>query len=438
MHMSLHLIKNLWKIIDKFVDPEGVIDIDKTLNLLPDRAIYDNDFIQNLNYYNIRTIIRGIRKYYFKTELDNSLFSFYKGKLIIFKLMTKIAMINQNLPSIVLQNLKNEFENLNEMSKFAKTAEAFQIRIFSGSRQPDSFLFRSAVLPVFPAPFPHRALIAERALSLADSASVPDQPMMCPSPFFHRNQLRHLRFCFFRGACRAEAKPVAYAKHVGIHRKGRNPKSVGKRNIRGLSPNAGKLGQRLQAARNFPAMLLPDDFAGCDNVTRLVPEPAALNHGLQLFHRRFGHRRGIRIPGKNGRSHPVHLTVRALSGKDCRHQRLIRIGEMQLRPCFRIGLLQALQNSLLSLFFCHHAPHQTFSVRQQRAEEIRHSLRLPKVTKGPSACMPTSSNCRLSGKKRPRPCGEGASLYFLEIRYPFRVSSSAVRMPPPAAPRIVL
>ena len=40
--------------------------------------------------------------------------------------MTKIAMINQNLPSIVLQNLKNEFENLNEMSKFAKTAEAFQ------------------------------------------------------------------------------------------------------------------------------------------------------------------------------------------------------------------------------------------------------------------------------------------------------------------------
>ena len=126
MHMSLHLIKNLWKIIDKFVDPEGVIDIDKTLNLLPDRAIYDNDFIQNLNYYNIRTIIRGIRKYYFKTELDNSLFSFYKGKLIIFKIMTKIAMINQNLPSIVLQNLKNEFENLNEMSKFAKTAEAFQ------------------------------------------------------------------------------------------------------------------------------------------------------------------------------------------------------------------------------------------------------------------------------------------------------------------------
>ena len=126
MYMSLHLIKNLWKIIDKFIDPEGVIDIEKTLSLLPDRAIYDNDFIQNLNYYNIRTIIRGIRKYYFKTELDNSIFSFYKGKLSIFKIITKIAMINQNLPSIVLQNLKNEFENLNEMSKFAKTAEAFQ------------------------------------------------------------------------------------------------------------------------------------------------------------------------------------------------------------------------------------------------------------------------------------------------------------------------
>ena len=74
MHMSLHLIKNLWKIIDKFVDPEGVIDIDKTLNLLPDRATYDNDFIQNLNYFNIRTLIRGIRKYYFNLEMNNSFF----------------------------------------------------------------------------------------------------------------------------------------------------------------------------------------------------------------------------------------------------------------------------------------------------------------------------------------------------------------------------
>ena len=127
MHMSLHLIKNLWKIIDKFVDPEGVIDIDKTLNLLPDRATYDNDFIQNLNYFNIRTLIRGIRKYYFNLEMNNSFFfSFNKGTLMVYKLMTKIAMINQYLPNSVLQNLKNEFENLNEMSKFAKTPEAFQ------------------------------------------------------------------------------------------------------------------------------------------------------------------------------------------------------------------------------------------------------------------------------------------------------------------------
>ena len=40
--------------------------------------------------------------------------------------MTKIAMINQYLPNSVLQNLKTEFENLNEMSRFAKTPEAFQ------------------------------------------------------------------------------------------------------------------------------------------------------------------------------------------------------------------------------------------------------------------------------------------------------------------------
>ena len=83
MQMSLLLIKSLWKIIDKFVDPEGNIDLDRALSLLPDRAIYDNDFIQNLEYFNIRTLIRGIRKYYFSLEMDNPSFSFNRGNLII-------------------------------------------------------------------------------------------------------------------------------------------------------------------------------------------------------------------------------------------------------------------------------------------------------------------------------------------------------------------
>ena len=126
MQMSLHLIKNLWKIIDKFVDPEGIIDIDRALSLLPDRAIYDNDFILNLEYFNVRTFIRGIRKYYFSLEEDNPLFSFNRGNLMIYKVMIKIGMVNHYLPELVIKKVKNELENLNELNKYAKTAEAFQ------------------------------------------------------------------------------------------------------------------------------------------------------------------------------------------------------------------------------------------------------------------------------------------------------------------------
>ena len=126
MQMSLYLIKSLWKIIDKFVDPEGIIDIDRALSLLPDRAIYDNDFISNLEYFNIRTLIRGIRKYYFSLEMDNPSFSFNRGNLMIYKLMLKIGMINKYLQEQILKKIKNDLENLNELNKFAKTAEAFQ------------------------------------------------------------------------------------------------------------------------------------------------------------------------------------------------------------------------------------------------------------------------------------------------------------------------
>jgi hypothetical protein len=126
MQMSLHLIKSLWKIIDKFVDPEGIIDIDRALNLLPDRAIYDNDFISNLEYFNVRILIRGIRKYYFCLEMDNPLFSFNKVNLMIYRLMMKIGMINYYLPDLSLKKIKTELENLIDLNKFAKTAEAFQ------------------------------------------------------------------------------------------------------------------------------------------------------------------------------------------------------------------------------------------------------------------------------------------------------------------------
>ena len=126
MQMSFHLIKSLWKFIDKFVDPEGIIDIDRALNLLPDRATYDNAFIVNLEYFNIRTFIRGIRKYYFSLEMDNPFYSIHRGNLMIYKLMLKIKMAYFYLPDKIMKKIKTEFENLNDMNKFAKTAEAFQ------------------------------------------------------------------------------------------------------------------------------------------------------------------------------------------------------------------------------------------------------------------------------------------------------------------------
>ena len=126
MQMSFHLIKSLWKFIDKFVDPEGVIDIDRALNLLPDKATYDTDFIQNMEYFNIRTLIRAIRKYYFSLEEDSPLYSFNKGYLMIYKLMMKLKMVYHYIPEKSLKKIKPEFENLNDMNKFSKTAEVFQ------------------------------------------------------------------------------------------------------------------------------------------------------------------------------------------------------------------------------------------------------------------------------------------------------------------------
>ena len=58
--------------------------------------------------------------------MDNPFYSFNKGYLMIYKLMIKLKMLYNYLPEKLLKKLKPEFENLNEINKFAKTAEVFQ------------------------------------------------------------------------------------------------------------------------------------------------------------------------------------------------------------------------------------------------------------------------------------------------------------------------
>ena len=116
----------LKKLIDKFVDPEEFIDVERTLNMLPDRITYDNDFIEYIDHFNIRTLINGTRKYYFSLEEDNPIYSFQKINLLVFKLMLKLKLIYNYLPSQTKHSIKMDFLANANIKKYEKTPEILQ------------------------------------------------------------------------------------------------------------------------------------------------------------------------------------------------------------------------------------------------------------------------------------------------------------------------
>lgn len=58
-------------LIDKVVDTEGFVDIERTLIILPERIRDFKLFINNFNHKNIRVLIRGSMKYFFLNDIHN-------------------------------------------------------------------------------------------------------------------------------------------------------------------------------------------------------------------------------------------------------------------------------------------------------------------------------------------------------------------------------
>ena len=117
---------NFRKIIDKIVDPEGFIDIDRTLSILPEQVKFSENIINNLQYLSMRVIIRGVTKFEFLNAMDNPIYSFKKLQLLIYKLIIKFKMIYSIIPENTLKQINEKFSLVNDKKKFEKSPEALQ------------------------------------------------------------------------------------------------------------------------------------------------------------------------------------------------------------------------------------------------------------------------------------------------------------------------
>ena len=108
-----HAIKVFKILIYKLSNPEGYIDIERALAILPYRVRYNKEYLNSLYYLNLRALIKGFRKFLFMNEKNNFIFSFKKLQIIVYKLMIKMELMFNYLPKEIKDNITNHFYSLN-------------------------------------------------------------------------------------------------------------------------------------------------------------------------------------------------------------------------------------------------------------------------------------------------------------------------------------
>ena len=121
-------VKNNFRtLLDKLVDTEGFIDLERALILLPYKVKYSESFLKSLKYLNLKVIIRGMRKFMFKIEGDNSKYSYKKMQFLIYKIMIKFNMLYNYLSDETILKVKEIAKNVDSHPQFGKNGILIQM-----------------------------------------------------------------------------------------------------------------------------------------------------------------------------------------------------------------------------------------------------------------------------------------------------------------------
>jgi hypothetical protein len=110
-------------LIDKIVDKDRFIDIERSLVLLPARAKYSQHFLESLKYMNLRFILRGLRNFFFINAVNNPIYSYKKLQHMIYKILIKFKMIFYYIPENTLEKIQQSYTEINNNKIFLKSFE---------------------------------------------------------------------------------------------------------------------------------------------------------------------------------------------------------------------------------------------------------------------------------------------------------------------------
>jgi hypothetical protein len=110
-------------LVDKMVDKELYVDVDRTLLILPQRVKYTQHFIDSLHFMNMRFILRGLRNFFFVEAVNNPVYSYKKLQQMIYKILIKFKMVYNYIPESVIEKIGIELNEVNKNQQYSKSYE---------------------------------------------------------------------------------------------------------------------------------------------------------------------------------------------------------------------------------------------------------------------------------------------------------------------------
>ena len=106
--------KKLKFLIKKICNSDGFIDIDLALEIFINRSAFNEDFLVSMYYYGMNFLEKGINKYNFQANTENTFLSFKKVKNLIMKLDLKVGIL---LHQVNFEKGKINVEKLKEIQR---------------------------------------------------------------------------------------------------------------------------------------------------------------------------------------------------------------------------------------------------------------------------------------------------------------------------------
>lgn len=107
---------------NKLADKDGIINIERTLVLLPYRVKISKNYYETMDNLDIKYILKGLKNHFYDNSLNNSIYSYKKLQQMLIKITIKTKILQNFIPESIFKSMLISNKEINNNQENQKNA----------------------------------------------------------------------------------------------------------------------------------------------------------------------------------------------------------------------------------------------------------------------------------------------------------------------------